>query len=169
MVDILNSLSRLSRKLENRVRGGRHKPERTGVNLAGGRVGRPSASLPQSESRVVAGGDQDGEGNTRASTAGWRVRLRDQSPQPAIADGSNGNRQRREVGIDGEEVSSRGHSQKLIRLRREVDLPSPEGERVLIIFEDATVYTKSLTTNIRAKIKMYCARAECRRGIESEP
>ena len=129
MVDILNSLYRLWRKLKNRLRG-RHKPERTRANPTGERVD-PSGSLPQQGPRVIAGGDQDGEGTTRASTVGRQVRSKDQSPQPGSipADGSNDNRQR-EAKIDGEEISQ-GHS----RQDPEVEVaagsgPSLEVERI---------------------------------------
>lgn len=136
MDDILDSLSKKRKDLERRLRGKRHKPDRTGANTAGENAGL-SGSFLQPEPRVVAGG-HDREGK-RANIDVRQDRPRDRSPQPEpmLVDGSEDDRQRREADIDGKEASQRysyldpgaevvvdsGHSQEAKRV-----YPSPSTE-----------------------------------------
>ena len=107
MDDILDSLSRQGRKLKNRLRGKKHKPDRLGANTPG-ESARSSGSLLQPELRVAAS-SHDGEGSG-IDTDVRKVRPKDQSPQsepvPA-ASGSNNDRQRKKADIEEREVSQR--------------------------------------------------------------
>ena len=104
MDNIRNSVSRLKKDLKHRLRGKKDKSDRSGANAAGERIDS-SGSLPQPEPRVAAGG-HDGEGS-RTSTDARQVRSRDRSPQPESvpAGGSDNDGKKREVDVDGKEVS----------------------------------------------------------------
>jgi len=105
-MDILDSLSRRGKKLKDRLRGKKHKPDSTGASPAR-ESARSSGSLPRSEPHVIAGG-RDGEGN-RASTDIQQDRSRGQSPQPepVPASGGDEDRQRREADVDKKKFSQR--------------------------------------------------------------
>ena len=129
MDDILDSLSRKGRKLKDRLRGKKHKPDRTGTNVTGESAGSPGSFL-RPEPHVVAGG-RDREGN-RTSADVQQDRSRDQSPhpEPMPAGGSNDDQQRRKADID-ENEASQGYS----HLDPDVEVavgggPSREVERV---------------------------------------
>jgi len=104
MDNMLDSLSKKGRKLKDRLRGKKHKPDRTGANTPGGIAGS-SGSLLRPEPRIVAGG-HDEEGN-RTSTDVQRDLSRDQStqPEPMPAGGDDDTRQRGEADVDEKEVS----------------------------------------------------------------
>ena len=101
MDDIRDSFSGLKKDLKRRLGGRKRKPNGTGAN-ATEESGDPSGSLLRPEPRVMDGGHNEGSGT---STGGRQVRLRDQSSQPA--GGSDDDRQRREVDIDGRQVSQK--------------------------------------------------------------
>jgi hypothetical protein len=129
MDDILDSLSKKGKKFKDKLRGKKHKPDRTGVDAAG-EIASSSGSLLRPEPHVAAGG-HDGEGN-RTSTDVQQDRSRDQSPQPEPmpAGGSDDDRQRREADVDQKEVSQR-HSHLDPDVEVVVDSgPSREVERV---------------------------------------
>ena len=108
MDGIFDSLSRKGRKLKNRLRGKKHKMDRTGADTAGEITGS-SGSLLRPEPHVVAGG-HDGEGE-RTSTDIQQDRSRDQSPhpEPVSAGGSDDARKRSEADV-GEKKVSQEHS-----------------------------------------------------------
>ena len=103
MDDILDSLSKKGMKLKHRLRGKKHKPNRTGANAAGESAGS-STSFLRLEPHVVTG-DRDGEGN-RTSTNVQQDCSKDRSPHPdpVPAGGSDSNLQGREIDIDEKEV-----------------------------------------------------------------
>ena len=104
MDNILGCLSKKGRKIRDRLRGKKHKPDGTGTETPGESV-RSSGSLPRPDSRLVAG-SRDGEGN-RTSTDVRQDRSRGRSPQPEPmpAGGGEGARQRGEADVDEKEVS----------------------------------------------------------------
>ena len=106
MDNILDSLSKKGKKLKHRLRGKKHKPDRTGADTPGEGAGS-SGSFLRPEPHVVVGGS-DGEGY-RTSTDVQQDSLRDRSPQlePVPAGGSDVDRQRREAEVDEKEVSKR--------------------------------------------------------------
>ena len=108
MDDIFDSLSKKGRKLKDRLRGRKHKPDRTGANTPG-EIADSSGSLLQPEPRIVAG-SHDGEGN-RTSTDVQQDHSRDPSPQPepTPADGGDDARQRGEADVDQKGLS-KNHS-----------------------------------------------------------
>jgi len=129
MDNILDSLSRQGKKLKHRLKGKKHKLDRTGANTPGESAGS-SISLLRPESRVAAS-SHDGEGSG-TNTDAREVRPTDRSPQPEPmpAGGSNNDRQRREADVDEKEVS-----QKHSHLDPDVEVvvrggPGPEVERV---------------------------------------
>ena len=79
MDDILDSLTKQGRKLKQRLRGRKNKPEKTGADNAEGRVDSSSSFL-QSVPHISTGG-HDGAGS-RASTDERQAHSRDRSPQP---------------------------------------------------------------------------------------
>ena len=103
MDGILNSLTKQGKKFKHRLRGRKHKPDRTGANAAG-EGANSSGLLLRPDSRLVTGG-HDGEGS-RISTDGSQVRSRDRSPQPRSMQpgGSDEVQKRREADADEEEV-----------------------------------------------------------------
>jgi len=100
---MFDSLSKKGRKLKDRLRGKKHKPDKTGANTPG-EIAGSSGSLLRPEPRIVAGG-RDGEGN-RTSTDVQRDLSRNQStqqePMPA---GGDDTQQRGEADVDEKEVS----------------------------------------------------------------
>lgn len=136
MDDILDSLSKKGKNLGHRLRGKKHKPNRTGANTAGESAGS-SGSFLRPEPHVVAGG-HDREGNrTNIDVQQDRPGDRSPQPEPMSVDGSEDDRQRREAYIDEKETSQRfscldpgaevvvgsGHSQEVKRV-----YPSPSTE-----------------------------------------
>jgi len=109
MDDIFDSLSKKGRKLKDRLRGKKRKPDGTGAKTPG-ESASSSGSFLRPEPHVVAGG-RDGEGN-RTSTDVRQDRSRGRSPQPEPmpAGGGGGDRQRREADADEEEEVSKRHS-----------------------------------------------------------
>ena len=104
MGDIFDSLSKKGRKLKDRLRGKKEKPDRTGAN-APGEIAGSSGSLLQPEPRIVVGG-HDGEGS-RTSTDVQQDHSRDPSPQPEPMPAGKGDdaRQKGEANFDEKEVS----------------------------------------------------------------
>jgi len=104
MDNIFNSLSKKGRKIKDRLRGKKHKPDRTGASIPGDIAGS-SGSLLRPEPCIVTGG-HDGEGN-RTSTSVQQDHSRDPSPQPepTPADGGDDARQRGEADVDEKELS----------------------------------------------------------------
>ena len=102
MDGILNSLSRQGKKFKHRLRGKKHRPDRTEANTPG-ESARSSGSLLRPEPHTVAGG-HDREGN-RTGTGVQQDRSGDRSPQPKPmpAGGSDDDHQRREADVDREE------------------------------------------------------------------
>ena len=107
MDDIRDSFSRLKKSLKHRLRGRKHKPDRTGVNATGERV-HSSGSLLRPDSRIAASGEGGG-GESRTSTDGQQARSRDRSPQPEPmpAGGTNNDGQKRKAGVDGKEADQK--------------------------------------------------------------
>jgi hypothetical protein len=122
MDDIRNSFSKLKKDLKHRLRGRKHKSDRTGTNTAGERVDS-SVSLPRSESRVAASG-HDGEGS-RISIDGRQVRSRDQSPQPELVLAGGNDGKRREAGVGRKEVTLDSNAEFVVNSE-----PSQKVERV---------------------------------------
>ena len=106
MDDIRESFSRLKNSFKHRLRGRKHKPDRTGADPTEESVDS-SGSLLRPESRTATGGD-DGKGRG-TSTDGRQVRSRDRSPQPepVPASGYDDDGQRGKAGVDGGEASQR--------------------------------------------------------------
>jgi len=104
MDNMFDSLSKKGRKLKDRLRGKKHKLDKTGANTPG-EIAGSSGSLLRPEPRITAGGC-GGEGN-RTSTDVQRDLSRDQSTQqePMPAGGDDGARQRGEADVDEKEVS----------------------------------------------------------------
>jgi len=107
MGDIFDSFSKKGRKLKDRLRGKKHKPDRTGADTTG-EIAGSSGSVLRPEPHVVVGG-RDGDGD-RTSTDTQQDCSRDQSPQPEpmSAGGSDDARKRREADV-GEKEVSQGH------------------------------------------------------------
>ena len=102
MDDVRDFFSRQGRKVKNRLRGRKHKLDRTGANAAG-EGANSSGSLLRPESRLVVG-SHDGEGS-RISTDGSQARSRDRSqPRSMQPGGSDEVQKRREADVDEEEV-----------------------------------------------------------------
>jgi len=134
MDNIRDSFSRLKKKIKHPLRRTRHKPDGAGSDASGERTAS-SSPLPRPEPPVVVGGDHDRGGNgTNADRR--QVRSTDRAPESLPAGGSDNDRQRGEVDVDGREASQR--SSRLdpdanvdvalrIRLGREVEgvHPSP--------------------------------------------
>ena len=106
MDDIRESFSNLKKGFKQRLKGKKHKPDRTELNATEESVDS-SGSLLRPESRIAAGGG-DGKGS-RTSTDGRQVCSRDRSPQPGPvpASGYNDDGQRGKAGVDRGEVSQR--------------------------------------------------------------
>ena len=104
MDNILDSLSKKGKKLKDRLRGKKHKPDRTGANTPG-EIAGSSGSLLRPEPRIVAGG-HDGE-ESRTSTDVQQDRSRGPSPQPepTPAGGGDDAQQKGEADVDEKEVS----------------------------------------------------------------
>ena len=103
-----NSFSKLMKDLKHRLRGKKHKPDRTGANAPTTESVDSSGPFLRPEPRVAVGGGHDGE-QSGTSTVGQQVGSKDRSPQPESmpAGGSDGGGQRGKAGIDGREVSQR--------------------------------------------------------------
>lgn len=121
MGNILHSLSKTGKDLKHRLRGKQHRPGRTEANTPGESTGL-SGLLLRLEPHVVAGG-HDGEGNG-ISTDVQQDRSKDQSPQPEpmLAGGSNGDRERGRADVhEKEEAVSRSHSRLGLDVEAAVD------------------------------------------------
>ena len=103
--DMGNSFSKLMKDLKHRLRGKKHKPDRTGANAPAESVDSSGLFL-RPEPRVVAGGGHDRE-QSGTSTVGQQVGSKDRSPQPEPlpAGGSDDDGKRETTGGDGREVS----------------------------------------------------------------
>jgi hypothetical protein len=91
---MLDSLTKHGRKVKQRLRGKKNKPDKTGANSAEERVD-PSSSLLQPVPHIAAGGH-----GSRTSTDERRIRSGDRSPQPESVSVVG-----REKGGDEKEVS----------------------------------------------------------------
>jgi len=102
MDDIRETFSRLKGKLKHPLRGSKRRPDRTGTDARGERAGS-SASLPQPEPHVVAGGAHD-QGGDGVNTDGCQVFSTDEPLQPDEPEPAPGrDQERREGGTDGRE------------------------------------------------------------------
>ena len=104
MDDIRKSFSKLKKDFKHRVGGKKQAPDRAGANTAGEGVGS-SASFLQPNLRTAVGG-HDG-GGSRISADVPRVHSRDPSPHPEPVPADEGclDDSRREVDVDGKEVT----------------------------------------------------------------
>ena len=106
MDDIRGSFSKVKKKLKQPFRGSKPKSDKTGAGARGERAGS-SASLPQPETHVVAGGGHDRGGN-ETNTDERQVVSTDGPPQPDEPEPVPGrDREGREGGSDGREYSQR--------------------------------------------------------------
>ena len=106
MDDILDSLSRQGRKFKDRLRGKKHKPDRTGANITGESAGS-SSSLLRPEHRVAASSHYGEGSGTNTDVREVRPRNRSPPPEPMPAGGSSDDQQGRRADVDEKEVSQR--------------------------------------------------------------
>ena len=122
MDDMLDSLTKQGRKLKQRLRGKKNKPDKTGANTTEENI-NSSSSLLRPVAHIAAGG-HDGAGS-RTSANERQTHSRDGSPQPkSVSVGG------READVDEKEMS-KGRS----RPDADADFvegsePSREAERV---------------------------------------
>ena len=93
-----NLFSKLKKDHKHRLRGKKHKPDRTGANAPAESVDSSGPFL-RPEPRVVAGGGHDRE-QSGNSTVGQQVCSKDRSPQSELMPAGGGD-------DDGREVSRR--------------------------------------------------------------
>jgi hypothetical protein len=106
-MEFRDPFSRLKNKVKHRLTGGKHKPEKTGVNVDGERVDE-TGSRPGSEPHVVAGGGHDQEGREPNADGGQvlstiRLPQPDESSSLPVRGGVN-NQERRGADVDGGEI-----------------------------------------------------------------
>ena len=136
MDDMLDSLTKQGRKLKQRLRGKRNKPDRTGADNAEERVDS-SSSLLRPAPHIVAGGH--GGAGSRASADERRIDSGDRSqPEPVSVEGRQGVGDEKEVSkersrpdVDAGVVEGSGASQEAERAHpssSDPSTPPPAGE-----------------------------------------
>ena len=108
MDDIRKSFSKLKKDFKHRVGGKKQASDRAGANTAGERVSS-SGSFLRPDPRIAVGGYDGEEGRISANVS--RIHSRDPSPHPEPVPADKGclDDSRREVDVDGNEVT-RKHS-----------------------------------------------------------